>query len=1410
MSVYKKLSLIVVIALLVNVWMTAAPGPAMANGELQVSGAASDYNYVFGEFGDPLNKWSYSYGDQPTVAGSFEVVETAEAYEGSYAGRLNADFRDSVYGKPAFVAMRKDLDTLDVRAFSFWVKTTEMKELGIRSKDATGQTFQQTIVLQDTPDWQQVVVDPLTASLHWGGAADGVWHAPSSSIAILMDRGDIKNGALTASIMVDHVTAEIGDWLPELKIRQTALGNVFTGGEPVGFGISTKYPQFQWRVYDLHESLISQGNEPAPGGEGALTLGGMEPGYYMLHVSVQQPGGEIMERRTPFAVLTDYDWDAVEDSPFGIAAHLHRSSMGWSEDLAELIRHAGAKSARGGMEWTIEKSPGEYTFTPNPDSFMNRLEEEGVKGMFVSGYNNVFYDNNATPYTEEGREGFANYANAYVSRYKDQLVGMEIYNEFNGGFGRRGNSPANSQPSYYYELMKKTYETVKADHPDFTVAGMVTAGIPMDWMEQVFQLGGMNYLDVVTVHPYRYGRTPLEARAPEGMVAELDALKDLIREYNGGELKPIWISEIGWPTHQASTGTDEKTQADYLVRAYVVALANGVEKMVWYDLMNDGLQADYNEHNFGIIRFKDDPLGAYTPKPAYVAYAAMTRELTGAQFVEQEDDGSDGIMSYLFQRDGEPVRVLWSLEDGLAAIHTETPIVLTDMTGRSETYEPLNGKVYVSLTGEPMYVKGDIDGISLDDTFALEGEDAVAGEDAELIVTLNNNMSSALSLELEAEGASYPLSAAGGQSSSLNIAVADTKVGERSVIVEVWNGGKKVGKLRHAFTVSVSKEGTVSPQMEATGGAYDKSIVIKVENYSKTQSLQAESVHWEIGGESGQQQISLTAPPQGSASIAVPLPSSLEEGVEYSAAVQVKFLNSEDYGYEGTISFNPVVSRTVSVDGEIDPESAAAEPTIKLADGTVKFSNYGGANDLSGDIWLTYDRDRLYLSAKIKDDLHSAAAKGADIWNNDSIQFAIAKGLPGESLSWYEYGISDTPEGAQVYRWSAAGGNQPGAVSNAQAAVTRTDEDEYTVYELALPWSELEPVKPHVGEAMSFSLLVNENDGNGRRGWIEWASGIGSGKRPSLYRSMQWILPAYEPVIAIGGIAEGESYQDGVIPEVSIVDDSGNWQLSRLELDGEPWTAGDEIIRRGSHTLEVWAESVYGQQMSRAVSFELYSSTILELDDASGASGEAIVLEAAVKDAGGQPVSGGEVTLELFAIQPDGTAIPVEAEATSGVYGTDENGVAAIALHLEAGLYEARVKLIPDQYYNASEARAYIAVHDTDSASIRLNGHFDLDGNTPLFGNKVKKVHLNIGSEGIRIHATPQGIDWTLNANWMVAAEGHVFLQGSASSGGETYTVQMMADSSSNTISMLIWNGTDTSGEAVFEMISAEWKGSIQ
>ena len=64
--------------------------------------------------------------------------------------------------------------------------------------------------------------------------------------------------------------------------------------------------------------------------------------------------------------------------------------------------------------------------------------------------------------------------------------------------------------------------------------------------------------------------------------------------------------------------------------------------------------------------------------------------------------------------------------------------------------------------------------------------------------------------------------------------------------------------------------------------------------------------------------------------------------------------------------------------------------------------------------------------------------------------------------------------------------------------------DGYTVYELQIPWSELfwEGYVPDPSKEYHFSLMANDNDGSGRRGWIEYCSGIGTHKDVTLFGTM--------------------------------------------------------------------------------------------------------------------------------------------------------------------------------------------------------------------------------------------------------------------------------------------------------------------
>jgi len=233
--------------------------------------------------------------------------------------------------------------------------------------------------------------------------------------------------------------------------------------------------------------------------------------------------------------------------------------------------------------------------------------------------------------------------------------------------------------------------------------------LPFGWLERLFSLGALEYMDAVSVHPYIYPRQPDTRK--DSLDALLLRLQALIRKYNRGEPKPVHLTELGWPTHRGLTGVSGREQARYAVRSSVLALSAGVEKIYWYTLLNTGTDRKRREHNFGLLRHPDDPLGAYTPKPAFVALAVLTRQLTGATLVTREGT-PDPVYSVLFERTGEPLRVMWTPRRGgrdvnaALDLRAEVPLTATDMMGKTVRLESRSGRVRVNLSGSPLYIWG--------------------------------------------------------------------------------------------------------------------------------------------------------------------------------------------------------------------------------------------------------------------------------------------------------------------------------------------------------------------------------------------------------------------------------------------------------------------------------------------------------------------------------------------------------------------------------------------------------------------------------------------------------------------------------------------------------------------------------
>ena len=130
-----------------------------------------------------------------------------------------------------------------------------------------------------------------------------------------------------------------------------------------------------------------------------------------------------------------------------------------------------------------------------------------------------------------------------------------------------------------------------------------------------------------------------------------------------------------------------------------------MQRVYWY------LFRDYAEFGtMGLVRSDQDPRGRYAPKPAFVAFANLTRQLAKARFLRRETTAGD-VYSMLFEHPAGDVRVMWSTAPASLAVRAKGPLLLTDLMGRERTVTPINGEIRLALTDTPIYLRGAVEAL---------------------------------------------------------------------------------------------------------------------------------------------------------------------------------------------------------------------------------------------------------------------------------------------------------------------------------------------------------------------------------------------------------------------------------------------------------------------------------------------------------------------------------------------------------------------------------------------------------------------------------------------------------------------------------------------------------------------------
>lgn len=189
----------------------------------------------------------------------------------------------------------------------------------------------------------------------------------------------------------------------------------------------------------------------------------------------------------------------------------------------------------------------------------------------------------------------------------------------------------------------------------------------------------------------------------------------------------------------------------------------------------------------------------------------------------------------------------------------------------------------------------------------------------------------------------------------------------------------------------------------------------------------------------------------------------------------------------GELTHAAAFNADITIDGQADDWASLTGIHLPSQRSLNTLTDYGGDSDLSADFYAAYDHDNLYWMAKVRDNVHFPLS-GSSVWRGDSVQLAF--GVDGSYGP--EVGVSAIDGAAEVVFLRSGSGSLGAEAVTASVA----QEGDITVYEVKMPWATISSGYPEDG-LLPFSFLVNDNDGSGRRGYMEWMpDSIGSKKDP--------------------------------------------------------------------------------------------------------------------------------------------------------------------------------------------------------------------------------------------------------------------------------------------------------------------------
>lgn len=418
---------------------------------------------------------------------------------------------------------------------------------------------------------------------------------------------------------------------------------------------------------------------------------------------------------------------------------------------------AGVRAIRLDINWVAIEPPGpplgDYDFAAT-DREVKAITDAGLRVIGILDYGHPdysrlgaflagtpagggvppFYVANAQYFPPDDPADFARYAQVAAHHYRHQAIAWEVWNEQNEGWRFW---PPHEDPAAYAQLLCATYGAVKAVTPPHTpvlyggVFFPAVAGQP-GFLQATYDAhpGLGRCYDALAYHPYPYPFTAPELDVPVrgSVLAAADEMRAVLAR-NRDAAKPLWITEVGWPTSSHAYGVPEDKQAQYVARMQAATFAQRLPVLTWYTYGDYEDPSGANqEAAFGFFRADN------SPKPSYQALKTFGHVFAGARFTADRSrqlglprgelfTGGRGF-ALQYHRAGATITALWlaseSVSEGQGSLPsggTSTPsslivrlpvsakrLSVIDYLGATRTVPASRGAVELTVGAGPIYV----------------------------------------------------------------------------------------------------------------------------------------------------------------------------------------------------------------------------------------------------------------------------------------------------------------------------------------------------------------------------------------------------------------------------------------------------------------------------------------------------------------------------------------------------------------------------------------------------------------------------------------------------------------------------------------------------------------------------------